>query len=322
MIGMLIPDALRRQLFSDADLARLDALGGLRLHAGPTAPDEAAAARLLAGCSVAIGSWGTPGPSPAIVAANPGLRLWEHAAGTVKHFFGPHTAGLAIASCKGAIAETVAEQVLGTLIVALRGFPCNLAANRQGPAAKPAQLKVLACSRIGVVGASAVGRRVIARLRAAGAEVAVCDPFLAQDGAAALGAALLPLHELCAACDAVTVHVPLLPATRRMLRREHFAAMPDGAVLVNTARGECLDEAALIAELERGRITACLDVTSPEPAAADSPLRRLANVWLTSHLAGPACRLIGRQAADDVAAFLAGGHPADLITPDMLERIA
>jgi phosphoglycerate dehydrogenase-like enzyme len=127
---------------------------------------------------------------------------------------------------------------------------------------------------------------------------------------------------LCTASDVVTLHTPALPSTARMLRAEHFQAMRDDAVFVNTARGLCIDEAALAVELAKGRLFACLDVTDPEPAAADSPLRRLPNVVLTSHIAGPAAFNLGAQAVDDIAAFLRGRKPLCVQTPDMLDRIA
>jgi len=98
--------------------------------------------------------------------------------------------------------------------------------------------------------------------------------------------------------------------------------MPDDCVFVNTARGMCIDEQALIAELEKGRLLAFLDVSTPEPAADDSPLRKLPNVVYTSHTAGGPGENIGRQAVDDVAAFLRGEQPTCVVTEDMLDRLA
>jgi phosphoglycerate dehydrogenase-like enzyme len=176
---------------------------------------------------------------------------------------------------------------------------------------------------VGIIGASEVGRRVLRLLRPYGARLLVADPFLSAGQAVELGASQCnDLVELCRQSLVVSLHTPYLPSTHHLLKTVHFQALADDAVLINTSRGACLDEAALIAELEKGRLTACLDVSDPEPAAADSPLRRLPNVHLSSHIAGPATRNLGRQAADDVAAFLAGGRPLAVVTRDMLERIA
>jgi hypothetical protein len=98
--------------------------------------------------------------------------------------------------------------------------------------------------------------------------------------------------------------------------------MADDAVFINTSRGICLDEQALIAELAKGRLFAFLDVSAPEPAAVDSPLRTLPNVVYTSHLAVGKDGKIGRQAVDDIAAFLAGGQPLRAVTADKLDRMA
>jgi phosphoglycerate dehydrogenase-like enzyme len=107
-----------------------------------------------------------------------------------------------------------------------------------------------------------------------------------------------------------------------MLAAAHFQAMRDDCVFVNTARGMCIDEAALIAELQKGRLFAFLDVSEPEPADDDCPLRTLPNVVYSSHISGGPGTNVGKQAVDDVAAFLRGLPPTCVVTEDMLERLA
>ena len=109
-----------------------------------------------------------------------------------------------------------------------------------------------------------------------------------------------------------------------MIDAEVLGSLQDGAVLINTARGGLIDEAALVAELSRGRIFAFLDVTDPEPPAADSPLRRLDNVVVTPHIAGciENCHRMGELAVEEVRRHLAGEPPVYEIRPDMLDRIA
>ena len=226
---------------------------------------------------------------------------------------------LTLASCKPALADVVAEMTLGQIILGLRRVFENVAANRVGPAEPPRQLKVLLGSTVGVVGASLIGRRVLRLLRPFGCRLLVFDPYLSAAEAAEMGAEWVPdLRALCAFSDVVTLHTPDIPETQGLMGAGEFAAMRDDAIFINTARGSCLDQAALIAELSQGRLTAFLDVASPEPPAGDSPLRSQPNVFYTSHIAGPACFNLGRQAVDDVAAFLAGGRPQYAVTPDML----
>jgi phosphoglycerate dehydrogenase-like enzyme len=212
---------------------------------------------------------------------------------------------------------------VGELICGLRRMHINAAANKQGLAGKPAGISVLSGSTVGVIGASEVGKRVMALLRPFSCQVLCYDPFATAASLASLGAKRVEtVAELCAQSDAVTLHTPLLPATKGLVGSVELARLRDGGLFINTSRGECVDEAALIAELKTGRMHAYLDVTSPEPAAADSPLRSLPNVVLTSHIAGPACAHLGRRAVDDLRAFLSGGSPQCVVTADVLERIA
>src|SRR3712207_5956455 len=123
--------------------------------------------------------------------------------------FGPHLQGrdLIIASCKTANADSVAEMTLGEIILGVRRVFENAAANRAGVAGWPANLKTLWESTVGIVGASEVGRRVIALLRPFGCSILLYDPFVSEDQATAMGAQLVTdLAELCANSDVVTLH--------------------------------------------------------------------------------------------------------------------
>jgi len=323
-IGVTIEVPLREKLFSPEDRRRLDGLGDVRWTSSTAKLTDAEMCTLLADCEIAVASWNPVCLNAAIVAACPKLRLWEHVAGSVKHMFGPWLQGrdITIASCAPSNGENVAEYTLGLLILGLKRALENAAANRTGGNPKPPNARVLASSTIGVVGASQVGRHLIRFLRTFGPTVLVYDPHLSDAEAAAMGARkMTDLTELCAASHAVTLHAPSLPETAGMIGVQQLRAMRDDAVLVNTARGALVDEAALIGELSQGRLFAMLDVTDPEPAADDSPLRRLANVMLTSHIAGMADWKMGRQAVDDVERFLRGEKPLMTVTPDMLDRL-
>ena len=324
-IGVVIHTPLLTQIFSKEDIERLRSLTHVVFTNSDVPISVSEASQLLENCEIGIGSWRTPFPDSVLLAACPRLRLWEHAAGSVKHFFGPHLAGanLVIASCKTAIADDVAEMTLGEIILGLRQVVTNGAANRAGIAPKPARISVLPYATVGIIGASEVGKRVAKRLAGTGCKILFYDPLISEQIARDHGGRLCPsLTELCAQCDAVTLHTPNIPACRKMLGKEQFAAMKDDAVFINTARGDCIDEEALVSELSKGRLFAFLDVSSPEPAPVDSPLRRLPNVLYTSHIAGAPSFNIGRQAVDDVAAFIHGGSPMCVVTDDQLETTA
>ena len=324
-IGVIIHQPLARGLFSALDRARLASIGEVAWAAADEPLTSEQAVALLHDADVAIGSWKTPPPDERLLAMCPKLRLWVHAAGSVKALFGPYLRArpLVIASCAPAIAEQVAEFTLALIIVGLKRVFPNAAANRAGPMPKPANALTPGSATVGVIGASHVGRGVMRLLAPLGARVLLFDPYVTDERARELGATKMnDLVGLCASSDLVTLHAPMLPATRHMLSGPHFRAMRDDAVFINTARGGCVDEVALVAELLKGRLFAFLDVTDPEPAAADSPLRRLPNVVLTSHIAGMAEHRIGKQAVDDVEAFLSGRQPKLVVTEEMLERLA
>ena len=324
-IGVIIHTSLVRQLFNESDRARLNQLGDVRWTESPDPVSENEAIELLQDCSIGVGSWQTPHPSAELVQACPQLKLWEHVAGTVTRFFGPHLEGtdLMIASCKTANADNVAQMTLAQLIIGLRRIDENMAANRLGKSGRPAISKVMFEATVGVVGASEVGRRVIELLKPLRCAILLFDPYVDVKEAIELGVEKVDdLTQLCGRCDAVTLHTPNLPATRQLMGAEQFRAMPDHGVFVNTARGACVDEGALVEELEKGRLIAYLDVTDPEPAADDSPLRTLPNVSLTSHIGGLPTTNMGNQAVDDIAAFLRGERPMAVVTADMLDRLA
>ncbi|MEI7833459.1 MAG: hydroxyacid dehydrogenase [bacterium] len=324
-IGVLIPVPQRDSLFTPEDQIRLASLGEVHWNESAVQISINEACEFLADCEIGVGSWGTASPNAQLMNACPNLRLWEHVAGTVKRMFGPHLDGrdITIATCAPAIAENVAEMVIGELIIGLKRVLENAASNRCDGGGKPTNSRTLGNSTIGVIGASSVGRHLMRMLRPFGANVLLYDPFVTPADAALLGVQLRGnVTELCAECHAVTLHTPALPETEHMLGSNEFQAMQDDTVFINTSRGNCIDENALIVELEKGRLFAFLDVTDPEPAAPDSPLRWLPNVVYTLHIAGGPDAKLGRQAVDDIAAFLRGEEPLMAVRADMLARLA
>lgn len=324
-IGVVIHTNRIKTIFSETTRAQLESLGDVRWASKATPLTEKEACDLLADCEIGVGSWGTPVPNAALMDACPHLRFWEHAAGSVKHIFGPHLASrkLLVGSCAPALADNVAESVLAEIIMGLRRFIPNAAANRTSQAPAPENLIEVGEATIGLVGASQVGRRVIALLAPFQPRILVYDPFLSEVEADALGVTrMTDLMALCAASDVVSIHAPAIPATDKMIGERELRAMRDDAIFINSARGACVDEAALCAELAKGRLFAFIDVTEPEPAALTSPLRMLPNAFLTSHITGAGYFKIGKQAVADIEAFLRGDHPLRPVTSEMLAVIA
>lgn len=305
-------------------------------HVVMTAPSLAAEAAALlqeAGCAV---HYTEPYPSPEAVArltgdvqahaiisrqgrvtaaamdASPRLRV------VARHGVGVDDVDLAAAAARGVIvtrapgsnAVQVAEHALAMMLALAKDLPgwrASVAAGGwRGSAGKT---RDVAGSRLGLLGCGATGREV-ARLAAAfGMRVTAFTRTPADDGIARAAS----LDALLADSDILSVHVPLTEATRGLVGAEALARLPAGAIVINTARGGIVDEAALAAALDGGHIGgAGLDVFGPEPPAPDNPLRRHPRVIATPHVAGVTDRALaamGLMAAECVVAVLTGGSP-------------
>jgi phosphoglycerate dehydrogenase-like enzyme len=224
--------------------------------------------------------------------------------------------GVAVCTTPGANTASSADHTLALMLAALRRVPQHDRAVRAGGWARTGAATgwELARATVGLIGYGAIGREVHRRLSGFGARVLIHDPYLAG----ATGAELLGLDELLAASDIVSLHLPLTEATRGLLDRERLARLRPHAVLVNTARGGLIDEAALADALERGALrAAALDVLEHEPPG-NARLLDLDNVIVTPHVAGlsePSIREMTRRATDAVLAVLEGGRPPGLVAP-------
>jgi phosphoglycerate dehydrogenase-like enzyme len=180
--------------------------------------------------------------------------------------------------------------------------------------------------RIGIVGASLVGRLLIERLRPFDVEVAVYDPYLDETGAHALGVERVEdLGNLCGSVDVLSLHAPDIPPTRGMIGAPQLARLHDGATLVNTARPALVDQSALLAELRTGRINAILDVADPDPLPAGHELLALPNVFVTPHIAGAMGAEVTRMselAVVEVERYARGEPPRYPVVRADLDRIA
>lgn len=231
---------------------------------------------VLAEVEVLVTGWGCPRIDETVLEAAPKLRAVLHSAGSVKGFVAPAVweRGIAVSTAAAANALPVAEYTLAMILLAgkdILGRRDRLRAERVSPGWGFVPGIGNHGRRVGVIGASRIGRRVIELLSPFDLRVSLTDPYVDEAGAAALGVPLLPLDDLLRTSDIVTVHAPDTPETHRLLDRRALSLMPDGAVLINTARGALVDHDALIDELRAGRLSAILDVTDPEPLPADSP---------------------------------------------------
>jgi phosphoglycerate dehydrogenase-like enzyme len=323
------PEVYRDVFSAEAD-ARLRQLGEVVFQENEQNLSSAELAARLPGCAIVVTGWGTPAFNDEVLRAAVDLRLIAHSAGTIKHLLPPplFERGIAVTHAAGAIAPAVADFTLMLIMLMLRRayHPDRaLHSGKAWNAAKPPMGEEITGQRIGVVGAGYTGRCVIKLLQAVGADLWVHDPYLSDDRAAELGVHKSSLDELFANCRVVTLQAPVTEETFRMVGARQLSLLQDDAIFVNTARGILVDQDALLAELQRGRVRAALDVFDPEPLPAESPLRKLDNVFLSAHIAGASAQARHRQGSamvEEIERFLAGQPLRYKVTQEMLATMA
>jgi D-3-phosphoglycerate dehydrogenase len=233
-------------------------------------------------------------------------------------------AGIVVANQPDANTNAVVEHVVGVLLTIARRFGWLNARLLAGEwdARNRAGTFELRGRTLGIVGLGRIGGGVAAAAHSGlGMAVLAHDPTVAQKPDHVTDT---PLDALLAKADFVTFHVPLTDTTHRMIDAALLARMAKHAWLINAARGELVDDAALVTALRERRIAgAALDVYAPEPLAADSPYRGLDNVLLTPHSAAlteEAVRRMGMGSAEDVVRVLGGGRPRSFVNPQVWER--
>lgn len=311
-VALFYREELDRWLLPPAARARLSAVADI-----VTPPLDGAAwrghAAALRDVDGVLGSWGIPRFDAELLAAMPRLRAVFYAAGSVRGFVTPEfwERGIVLSSAVGANAGPTATFAEAMIVLSLKQVWFYLREKRADWAylADTSSSGVHGAT-VGIIGLSRVGCAVVQGLRRHELRILAFDPTVDAAAAARLGVELAPLDEVFSRSDVVSLHAPLLPSTVGLVRAEHLRRLGRHATFVNTARGAIVDEAGLVAVLrERPDLTAVLDVTDPEPAPADSPLRLLPNVVLTPHLAGARHReieLLGRAAVDDLARWVRG----------------
>ena len=230
-----------------------------------------------------------------------------------------------LAITAGSNAGPVAELAIALMLAVYRRIAQVDRALRQGQWLKAEMRGIcyqIAGKNVGLVGFGNIGRMVARKLRGFDAEVVYFDPRRADRATEeAAGATYASLDALLGQCDVVSLHMPLTEQTARLIDARAIASMKDGAVLINTARGELVDERALYDALVSGKLRgAGLDAFDPEPPARDNPLLTLDQVVATPHTGGAVfdnVENVARHAIGNIVRFLHGEPlaPADLVVP-------
>ncbi len=215
-----------------------------------------------------------------------------------------------------------AELALALVLAAARRIPDADRSMRGGKFQSDVPLgSMLEGRTLGVIGLGKIGSRMARYGHALGMQVLAWSQNMTHEKAQAAGARWVDKATLLAESDAISLHVVLSERTRGILGAEDLARMKPGAILVNTSRGPLVDEAALIAAVEAGRIVAALDVYGEEPLPAGHPLRSAPNTVLTPHLGYCTSEIYEefyRESIENILAYL-DGKPIRVINPEVLK---
>jgi phosphoglycerate dehydrogenase-like enzyme len=246
--------------------------------------------------------------SVALAAKMPALRAVQLLSAGADAWVGRLPGGVTLCDARGVHDSPTAEWVVGAILAALREFPAfaRAQAERRWSYAEHTPTDELAGKRVLLVGAGSIGAAIRSRLLPFEVELTMVARRPRPDEGVH---AVAELPALLPHADVVILVVPLTEATRGIVDAAFLAALPDGALLVNAARGPVADTAALTAELATGRIAAALDVTDPEPLPAGHPLWTMPNVFITPHTGGSVRGLLPRAyrlVADQLRRYAAG----------------
>jgi len=194
-------------------------------------------------------------------------------------------AGVLVITTPAVNAEAVADMALALMLASIRRLPALDEAVRAGRWRTGGATRDLARATVGVVGLGAIGRAVTRRLRGFGCRVLALEPYPDEEFTTRHEVELTELETMLPQVDVLTLHAPLTDATRRLIGAPQLALLPRHAVVVNTSRGELIDQAALAAALSEHRIAAAgLDVFEREPVPPGDPILSAPNTLLSGHV--------------------------------------
>lgn len=327
-IALIFKNSQVPVLFTDKALERLGTFGDVVIHTSDDLSDEAIKPT-LAGADIAVTSWGNGNLTADILEVAPELKLVIHAAGSVKPIVCDDlwNKGIRVDASTKPLGIGVAECALGFAISASKNFyAVNDDIHNGGFNEHRGDCKELYELNVGVIGGGFVGRHFIKLMRNFGVNIMLYDPFVTAEAAEAIGARKVELEEIFSESDVLSVHAPSIPETYHMVNGQTLKLMKKDAILINTARGSLIDEAALYHHMLEGNLKyACLDVYDPEPPLADNPLRTLKNVIMTPHLAGLANNgklRIGAHVVDEVERYVKGETLECEVKKEMLASMA
>jgi phosphoglycerate dehydrogenase-like enzyme len=259
---------------------------------------------------ILITGWGTPSLKKAgFYEKENNLKMLAHTGGSVADYVDneAYARGIKVVSGNVMYAESTAEGTLSYILSGLRYIPDDVNLMHGDYWVSPYKTRGLLYKTVGIIGVGAVAKKLMEYLKPFKVNIKVFDIYqVDKTFLQSVNAVQTSLEEVLSTSDIVSVHLALNEKTKDFIGKEQLAMLKDGALFVNTSRGHIIDEDALVKELEKNRISAVLDVFKHEPLECNDPLRKLKNVYLIPHKAGPTYdyrSVIGYKIAQDVVNF-------------------
>ena len=323
-VVILSSDVLFEHFFSESARACLTEVADWSQYSEVEESD--ALRRKLQTADILMTTWHSPFLKLEMFGPHPRVRLIAHCGGEVKSRMEEQVVDhITVTNAAEPMAAPVAEMALALTLALVRRIPSYASEMHSGLIRTNeyvSQGETLRRRRVGLIGFGRIGRafaRIVAPFKV---ELLVSDPWATSEAVAAAGGALVDLDQLLSSSSVVVLAAALTNESRHMLDQRRLGILPNGAYLINVARGGLIDFDALSNELRSGRLSAALDVTDPlEPLPVDHELRRLPNVLLTPHIAAGGIEMrreIGEVAVSEVVRYCKGEPLQNVVTPEML----
>lgn len=312
-IFVAIPKGIVRDTFLTEENVRfLESLGNVKWNdrGRNCTPEEFADA--LVDMDVCVGCWGLCKFDEKVLAKANRLKLVAYVGGSVNYFVTDemYARGIRVVCGNDAFAESVAEGTLAYMETALRNIPAAVRAfDESGWPKVYIRTESLLDQTVGIIGLGAISRYLIGMLKPFRCRIKIFSNHTSEEEAAALGVEKASLEDIFSTCKIVSIHWARTPQNYHRINDQLLSLLKPDSILINTARGDIIDEEALGRHLQAGHFRAVLDVYEKEPLDDNSPLKHLENAILLPHRGGPTTdrrAVAARLTLDDIARLQKG----------------
>ncbi len=310
-IHVAMPDTgLCTDFFPPAVRDRLTSIGTVTWNETTENYTEAELRKRVKGVDVLITGWGSTQVTGTVLSGADNLRLLAHAGGTVADIASRdvYEDRIPVVSANDVMADHTAEHTIAALLAERRAISALDTSMHSGEWNRADhEINTLYDATISLVSLGTIGHKLIEHLVPFEPNVRVYDPYVNKSVLEDYPFATFVDLDTALNAEIVSIHAARTPETEGMIDAEHLSTIPDGGLLVNTARAEIVEEEPLLKELRSGRLSAVLDVHHEEPLPEEHELRSLENVLLTPHVGGSQIRPpLAAAVVDDIERFAAG----------------